>query len=387
MAVMIGRSKTKGRVRSPGTRDIDSPAPGTGTGSFTLRTSPYQRIILGVSLSDISLSLALLSGPFLVPADAPKAEWGQGNVFTCRLNGLLFVLGSMSTSMYMFFLCYFCLYKVSKNMTDEVFSKKIEWKFHAFILATNVIVGVAALVTKTLNSSDRANFCVFEAVPSGCRLNPEKYGACDEDILRSADILVFLVSFALNLLCFLGIIICMAKISCYVIKRSASEKDSNFPSLRPTTSRPDAARNQSLGAKIIVHRRQILVQSSLYVLAYFTTNLCPWIIIIVVIITKNDVGQVVVLFASILYPLGGLFNILVYTRPKVIGLRMKQPELSWFRTFARVVKAGGVVPLVVSEDEANGHHCSDCTFSNHHPVDLRAEDQHCSRLQIYDLQK
>ncbi len=342
MAVMIQRSKTKGRVRS-----------------FTLLTSPYQRIILGVSLSDISLSLALLSGPFLVPADAPKAEWGQGNVFTCRLNGLLFVLGSMSTSMYMFFLCYFCLYKVSKNMTDEVFSKKIEWKFHAFILATNVIVGVAALVTKSLNSSDRGNFCVFEAVPSGCRLNPEKYGACDEDILRSSDILLFVVSFALNLLCFLGIIICMAKISCYVIKRSASEKDSmedsNFPSLRPTTSRPDAARNRSLGAKIIVHRRQILVQSSLYVLAYFTTNLCTWIIVIVVIITNNDVGQVFVLFASILYPLGGLFNILVYTRPKVIGLRMKQPELSWFRTFARVVKAGGMVPLVVSEDEANGH--------------------------------
>lgn len=47
---------------------------------------------------------------------------------------------------------------------------------------------------------------------------------------------------------------------------------------------------------------------------------------------------------STIYPLGGLFNILVYTRPAVAVLRRRYPEFSRFRALLLVIKAGGEVP-------------------------------------------
>lgn len=47
---------------------------------------------------------------------------------------------------------------------------------------------------------------------------------------------------------------------------------------------------------------------------------------------------------SLLNPLGGLFNILVYTRPKVTSFRRKQPGISRIKAFWLVLRAGGEVP-------------------------------------------
>ena len=59
------------------------------------------------------------------------------------------------------------------------------------------------------------------------------------------------------------------------------------------------------------------------------------------------------------YPLGGLFHILVYTRPKVLSLRRKNPHQYsfWFQDFVIVIRAGAVVPIVVVEEEIVVYHC------------------------------
>ena len=187
----------------------------TGT-AFSLMSSPYHRVIFGLSISDILQSFAMLSGPLAAPADVPQALWAAGNNLTCKTNSVMFTIGSTSTPMYTFFLCYFRLCKVKKNMTDDAFSRKIEWKLHKFIIAFSFTVVVAALVTKTLNSSMHGNFCNNSAVPTGCRQSPDIYGECDETIARNTTILVF-VNFLASLLCLVGIIICMAKICWHVM--------------------------------------------------------------------------------------------------------------------------------------------------------------------------
>jgi hypothetical protein len=60
-----------------------------------------------------------------------------------------------------------------KEYADDTFSRKIEWKLHKFIIAFCFTVVVAALVTKTLNSSMHGNFCNNSAVPTGCRQSPD----------------------------------------------------------------------------------------------------------------------------------------------------------------------------------------------------------------------
>jgi hypothetical protein len=73
----------------------------------------------------------------------------------------------------------------------------------------------------------------------------------------------------------------------------------------------------------------------------------------VVVTKKQEPGSVFILLTSIVYPLGGLFNILVYTRPKVLSHRRNNPEDSWFRAFILVVRAGGVVPAAVDVENEN----------------------------------
>jgi len=46
----------------------------------------------------------------------------------------------------------------------------------------------------------------------------------------------------------------------------------------------------------------------------------------------------------ILFPLGGFFNILIYTRPNVVTLHRRYSEYSWLRALWLVLKAGGEVP-------------------------------------------
>ena len=95
-----------------------------------------------------------------------------------------------------------------------------------------------------------------------------------------------------------------------------------------------------------------MIQASLYVLAYFVTNFFPWYLVIVFEIMKQQPSDMSLLMTSIFYPLGGLFNILVYTRPKDLSLRRKNPrQYSWFQAFVIVIRAGAVVPMVVVEEE------------------------------------
>ncbi len=117
VAIMVARSKTS----SAGV-NINKTAARTTT--FALVSSPYHRIIFGLSISDILQSFAMMSGPFAAPAYVPQALWGAGNNFTCAMNGVMTIIGSRCTAMYTFFLCYFCLCKVKTNMTDDAFSHK-----------------------------------------------------------------------------------------------------------------------------------------------------------------------------------------------------------------------------------------------------------------------
>ena len=119
------------------------------------------------------------------------------------------------------------------------------------------------------------------------------------------------------------------------------------------THRHEQCTNRANAALLVRrYRREFVVQANLYVLDFFATNFFAWVIQIVLTCLKKEVDSAFILLASIFYPLGGLFNILVYTRPKVLSLRRNNPRYSWFQAFTLVMRAGVVVPMaVVVEDE------------------------------------
>ncbi len=96
MTIMIARSKNSSRSRQE-VVDATRVDNARMKNACILSSSPYHRIIFGMSLSDTLSSLALTLGPFAVPLNTPQAIWGIGNHHTCTVDGLMLTLGAVST--------------------------------------------------------------------------------------------------------------------------------------------------------------------------------------------------------------------------------------------------------------------------------------------------
>jgi len=98
---------------------------------------------------------------------------------------------------------------------------------------------------------------------------------------------------------------------------------------------------------------QAFVQSSLYIFAYFSLCAGP-ILIIIMAATGEPRPEWLLWEIPMLFPLGGLFNILIYTRPKVSKFRRVNPQFinfPWIFIFLAVVLSGGEVPEFDDEEE------------------------------------
>jgi hypothetical protein len=90
-------------------------------------------------------------------------------------------------------------------------------------------------------------------------------------------------------------------------------------------------------------RRTMIVQSCLYVAAFFATYLSFDIYVTILWLGLGKPSSFLLIASAITCPLGGLFNILVFTRPSVWILRRRH-SYSWLKAFVLVIKAGGEVP-------------------------------------------
>jgi hypothetical protein len=73
-----------------------------------------------------------------------------------------------------------------------------------------------------------------------------------------------------------------------------------------------------------------------------------WTAMSTIFLTGQAPTELLLYFSACLYPIGGVFNFLVYTRPEVSKLRIRYPdEYSYLQALLLVIKAGGVT-LVTS---------------------------------------
>jgi hypothetical protein len=328
MIIMIARSKQSSRSRQGvGAANVEP--------SAFLSSSPYHRIIFGISFSDLLQSLSIALGSFAPPSNVPQALWGIGNKLTCALDGLMFTVGSTSTALYAFLLSFFCLCKVKWSMTNDDFSKQFEWRSHSIIIVYNAIIGCVGLATKAFNPRVSGNICVIAPLPVGCIQEPEIYGECDATMLKYVWILSFTCHAIVTLISLLGIITCMLMVCWHVMITT------------------NIAGNRSASSIVRRCRMEFFIQAGLYVFVFFLTNIVVWIDYIYLVSTKEETGNFAKLVSAAIFPLGGLFNILIYSRPKVLLFRKRHPRCSWIRAFILVVKSGGVVPMVPVENDVD----------------------------------
>ncbi len=107
----------------------------------------------------------------------------------------------------------------------------------------------------------------------------------------------------------------------------------------------DQTRNDNNPVEMVsrLYKKELLIQLCLYVSVYCLCML-PYGIVQLMILARVPPSQNLLLAVATLFPLGGLFNIFVYTRPKVSAYRRTHPECSRLRALWLVLKAGGELP-------------------------------------------
>mmetsp|Transcript_16762 Transcript_16762/g.31758 ORF Transcript_16762/g.31758 Transcript_16762/m.31758 type:complete len:445 (-) Transcript_16762:92-1426(-) len=350
-----------------------------------LRT-PYRRIIFGLAMSDIIQSLGIIFSPLSQPKDTPGATWARGNIATCEAAGFGMTMGTVMLPMYTFLLTLYFLLIVKYKMTIHSFAIKVEWIFHFITLSWN-IVGNSIQVAKDNFNANFNGLCNLTGYPMNCLIDPEIFGQCIRGVDAVQDAIILVQGPIL--VCFVGILACLGNLTYYVyilerriLQTSPSGQGMNWirqscMGVRnifcpPTPTRPrhhpshslshrsngndsetdsdvDALAQTASSSLNTLERqyslaRKSLVQSTLYVLSYLASYLFLTIALFLQFIPKAGTPLWMVYLLSITWPLSGVFNIFVYTRPKVRLLKDRYPTIPRFILFLLVVVSGGEAP-------------------------------------------
>lgn len=359
-----------------------------------LRT-PYRRIIFGISVSDILQSIALATGPWAVPSYI-EHSFGIGNDATCAINGVSLTIGSTAMHYYVCLLCFYFLCKLKYRMTDQEFYRKYEVKAHVFIALLCFTCSTIGVAFGAYNTVLFRTCCFYATRSHGCRFTDEACDVVGIKVVDAMNIVTVYITFFFNLI---GICVIMFQLIRYANEatknidydneaakndekvdtssgagmsqprdegdshhekddiqlKAAVDSETNSCSTRKaeeveSADTPNNSENKS--SKIILQslaasfRREIITQAALWVGVYALCYVPTMLSFIVVTFTISNVftSSIIVAVAYFLFSIGGIFNIFVYTRPKVAELRRRRRELSRLRALWIVFKAGGELP-------------------------------------------
>ena len=306
-------------------------------------SSPYRRLIFGLSVSDVVQSLAILTGPFAPPKGAVFNPWAMGNTVTCNINGFMATNAFSFVPMYTTSLCIYYVCKLTRRMSDEVFATRVEWILHVGIFLFNCTLTTTALALDSYNPST-SGFCYYMKYPMGCddEIHSQVVGQCTRGLYK--DIYLIIGGLGGPFVC-LFVIICCGAILCH----HALKKSRQFRTVLDGITNPrirQRLENQEELSRL--YRREVFAQASLYIICYLIVYFVPCIALILSLTGNRaaltGVQTIPVLLVSI-FPLGGFFNIVIFCRPKVNALRRRETDMSWIVALVRVIRAGGEIPL------------------------------------------
>lgn len=319
---------------------------------------PYRRIIFGMSVFDIFLSLAFVFKIFKTTPEQPNAWIALGNQTSCNALGFIHFAGLNGALVYNLSLNVYYLCLIKYNMRAKFYCNRIEPFIHGLpilwgILSASIIVG-----TGHMNPA-YAGDCLIAPYPVNCLDKP------GVECIRGMHVHAFRAIFStMPRLIVLALIIFTTGMIWWSVRSTEKKMDkfrismvsqrmasgastrrrsSVAGSLREVTARlmkdTPSTRRMSL-RRGRSKARSFLVQAQWYVLAFLLTHALP---ITITIMRKFSITPSfwLYLFARFLSPLQGLFNIVVYTRPHVTNQRKRKPSLTWWGAFKKVVASGG----------------------------------------------
>ena len=108
------------------------------------KLSPYTRLLLGLSVSDIVCSLSVSIGGFMRPQDSPRV-YALGNDTTCSVSGF-FTQVSYGALLYNAMLSFYFLLTARFGWSNKDLSKWLEPLMHVFSIGYPLVTATAGLI-------------------------------------------------------------------------------------------------------------------------------------------------------------------------------------------------------------------------------------------------
>ena len=274
-------------------------------------STPYDRIILGLSSCDIVSSFTYAVAPFLLPSNTSKRVWALGNDTTCTWIGFLAQLACFWAIWYNCILSFYYLLTVRFQVKRKDFTRKYELLLHLTGAIFFPLTSLIGLIGNWYSEMRYAMMCWIGEVPKGCK---NCYGVPVAYTFGAFPTVVTLLSVITN-----NVIIYI-----FVLRKLSIPPPSTDSEVENSTTTQRFSTQQRL-------RKEAAMQGFLYVSTFLLTFLPAFAIQILegmIPIGEENLQQMYPLLVlnSILMPLQGFFNVFIYIRPTYIRFSDANPD-------------------------------------------------------------
>lgn len=296
----------------------------------------YNRILLGMSLSDLCSSMAMSLSTWPMP-NATNLYATLGTQGTCTAQGFFVQMGT-AAPLYSGFLSVYYVLMVRYNWS-ETRGRMITWEIRFHCLAWLLTLGTA-LAALGLEQYNPANlWCWIAPLPNDC-VNSSKSPDGTSTCKRGDNAYIYRIAFYFVWL-WLSIIVVTAATSLVVHSVWTKVRESRRYDIREELHRNiikrlsmrrvvDTARKQPKSAQE-KNLSRVVVQGSLYIGAFYLTAVFPSVVRMVQARWNCTYEHY---FLSILtatfYPMQGFWNFFIYVRPRYLKYRKDHPRRGSF---------------------------------------------------------
>jgi len=306
------------------------------------RSKVYHRLILGMSLADISSSLWLSLSTWPIPGET-NILWAVGNTISCTFQGFFTQFG-ISSPVYNVSLSFYYLLAVRYSWKEERLRRRAEPWFHILPLLWSFGTAIAGLFLKIFNS---ANLWCWIAPYEGRNDDVAEVNAY-RFVLFYGPLWVAIAVVTVNLIL---IFLYVRSITLQSLRHenrvlAMQERADEFYYDQGWESRPAATaeadvnqRNSQTSSQMLSlqrtrismftkRRRKVFYQSLRFALALYWTWFPITILRILQSINHPPV-YVIYLLAAMNTPVQGLPNFIVYLYPMIIRAKRGNPQLNF----------------------------------------------------------
>jgi hypothetical protein len=294
----------------------------------------FERIMIGLSISDLIHSIRCIIAPIAVPQGVTGAQIAIGNQATCIAQGFLFQLFTFAILYYSTSLAIYFALSINPKVSNNTIKYRCEPFLHGIPILLAVVPAFVGLLLGMYNPTAYEQQCHLGVYPLGCDEGGD-YSTCTRG---KNSRLLLLVCIGICWVCFLIIICCMMYIIVLTWSQQRKMESRYGPTCTPTdSSRNSTQRNPSSSKQNL---KRIATQAILYILVVFLT--WSWSFVTAIVFRRADnIKYAFLVLEKLFFPLQGLLNLFIYIRPRFVDIRRKNPTTSRWKAIT-IILSGNV---------------------------------------------